>query len=478
MKRYLLLIWILCFLKVDCQPPTKFYRIIGGDGVDKGYSIKETPDYFYIVAGSTTSFGHGSSDAYIILLDTMGQIVWDRTFGGAGADVAKSIVFNPIDSGYIFAGYTNSMGSGGYDVFAARINKSGDLIWQQSYGGFDWDFGNDLIITSDGNIMVCGNSYNGPYPKNNGLILKINMTSGTQMWQKYYGGSEDDEFVKVSLTQDGYYSIVGNSASYGDIYSDFWLFKINQNGDSIRSKTFGTPNKNEEVFDFVEDNYHNLVFCGSYDTSAANSGRNVSYVVKTDLDGVFLLDAKFPGGFTDDDKFLSISNSRNADLYFVSRKVQNNANDIDIQPVIMIYSFVSILAKTHGEANDDIAFETSNTHDNGFIMAGYTLRDKQKNEDVYIIKLNNNLDSAEQVVGITTIKSQISNIIYFYNRKVYFNNPFEEIYSYEVINQYGIIVSKGTTTTQQVNLDPELIEGIYFIEIRGRMDQKLKFINE
>ena len=85
------------------QLSTKFYSKYGGDGRDLGYGGKETfIKKQYIVIGSTSSFGNGSSDAYLFLIDSVGQILWQKSFGGSNADIGKSVIINPIDSGYIF----------------------------------------------------------------------------------------------------------------------------------------------------------------------------------------------------------------------------------------------------------------------------------------------------------------------------------------------------------------------------------------
>ena len=155
----------------------------------------------------------------------------------------------------------------------------------------------------------------------------------------------------------------------GDINGDFWLLKLNNNGDSLDSKRLGNSNKKEIFYDFIEDKNSNLVSCGSYDTSFNNSGKNISYIIKTNLNGNFISDLKHAGGFTDEDKFYSITNSKDGNKYFLSRYVFNGSNSIDIQPILIHdYNYNWIEATTYGGYGIDIVAKVSSTSDNGFLI--------------------------------------------------------------------------------------------------------------
>ena len=242
MKKILFICFIVLGFNLSAQPPSKWYNKFGGSGIDIGYGVKETYERHYIVAGSTSSFGYGATDAYLILVDSMGQKVWDKTYGGVMADVAKAVVVNPVDSGFIFTGYTGSIGNGGYDVFLARTDKNGNLIWQKSFGGLDWDFGNDIVMGPDGNVVICGYTYNSKYGKKDGYILKVNSGTGALMWEKKYGGVEDDEFRAVKVTNDNFIIFTGETKSYADITGDIYFFKTNATGDSVLCKQLGRIN--------------------------------------------------------------------------------------------------------------------------------------------------------------------------------------------------------------------------------------------
>src|SRR6476620_11855973 len=124
MKLLVYILLLFSYLSIHSQPPTKFYTRIGGSGYDNGYDVKQTLDNGYIITGSTSSFGQGNTDLYLLKLDSMGQIKFERAIGNHDNEVGKSIV-QLADSSFVTVGYTNSIGFGGYDVYLIKTDKAG-----------------------------------------------------------------------------------------------------------------------------------------------------------------------------------------------------------------------------------------------------------------------------------------------------------------------------------------------------------------
>jgi hypothetical protein len=156
---------------MNAQPPTRFYTTFGGDGEDIAYGVKQTRDRQYIVVGSTSSFKQTNSDVYLIKVDSMGFSLWQKSYGGNGNDIGKSIVELP-DSGFVMTGFSDSNVNNGFDCYTIRTDKNGNVLWERYFGGDDWDFGNDICVAPDGNIVVVGSTTSFGNGKKDGFVIK------------------------------------------------------------------------------------------------------------------------------------------------------------------------------------------------------------------------------------------------------------------------------------------------------------------
>lgn len=476
MKKILFIWFIILGFNLSAQPPSKWYNKFGGSGIDIGYGVKETYERHYIVAGSTSSFGYGATDAYLILVDSMGQKVWDKTYGGVMADVAKAVVVNPVDSGFIFTGYTGSIGNGGYDVFLARTDKNGTLIWQKSFGGLDWDFGNDIVMGPDGNVILCGYTYNSKYGQKDGYILKVNSITGALIWEKKYGGNNHDVLTSVIYTSDGLISLCGTRTSNG-IDNDFWLLKLSLNGDSILSKSITSSTTNEKCYDFIEDKTNKLIFCGALDTSIAMTEKYSSYAIKTDLNGTFISQTSFTNGAIPDERFHSICNTKSDNTIAMSRKIFQNVFKLNCYIFKAQNDFNYISSPTYGDFEDDELFNIENCSDDGYILVGYTKNYDAISEDVYVLKLDNSTFNSQSIIGIDENTNNAATLgLYFYDQIIRFNNNEHSKIKIDIFDSRGKLILK--TSTNETNLDLSPIQpGIYFAILnKDNSIQKLKFI--
>lgn len=260
---------VTAFISV-AQPPTKFYCTYGGNGYDVGYDVKQTFDGGYIITGSTSSFGQGNTDMYLLKLDSMGQVKFERSFGGLNNEIGKSVVQLSSDSGYVMAGYTSSSGVGGYDMYLVKADKNGNLVWQKTFGGSDWDFAHSLQATTDGGFIIGGTTYSFGNGSADGYVVKTN-ANGDTLWTKTYGGANDDEFKSIIQTADGNYATTGYTKSYNDVDSgDVWVFKLNTTGDTLWRKFYGGSKEdfgNEIIEHPVTSDYYVVGGTRSYGAS-------------------------------------------------------------------------------------------------------------------------------------------------------------------------------------------------------------------
>jgi len=257
--------WII---KLDAKGNIQWNKCFDGNHTDIAYSVTEAHDSGYVVAGLAYSFNGDladftpqelrSADMVIIELNLDGDLIWKKEFGGKGYDEAISIAKTP-DSGYIVAGNTRSANEDTnpnhniMDAWVVKINGTGTLQWEKTYGGRLQDRATSIATTPDGGYIVTGNTRSfSPVVPNKSFnqdawVLKLT-ADGTVKWQKSYGGSDSDSFAASVQTPDGGYVLAGYTNSsdgditkkYGSNYSsDVWVVKLNKTGTMEWQKTLG-----------------------------------------------------------------------------------------------------------------------------------------------------------------------------------------------------------------------------------------------
>jgi hypothetical protein len=149
------MILLLCSSLFAQAPDTLWTRTYGGYDEDLGRSVLQTTDGGYIIAGATLSFGVDSADAYMIKTDSVGNMLWFKTYGGI-RDEGFRAVQETSGSGYIWGGSTNSFGAGAVDFYVIRSDSMGETLWTRTYGGNDWDGIYSLQKTLDGGYILAG----------------------------------------------------------------------------------------------------------------------------------------------------------------------------------------------------------------------------------------------------------------------------------------------------------------------------------
>jgi hypothetical protein len=214
-------------IKTNASGDTLWTRTYGGTGDDEGSSVRQTSDGGYIIAGLTSSFGAGTYYAYLIRTNASGDTLWTRTYGW-GLAAEGSSVRQTSDGGYIVTGYTYPSAPTTYDVFLVKTNSVGDTLWTRAYGGAGADYGYSVRQTTDGGYIVAGTTRLSPNFDVNVYLIKTN-ASGDTLWTSKYGGGADDEGNSVQQTTDGGYIIAGFTNSFGPNYA-VYLIKTDANG--------------------------------------------------------------------------------------------------------------------------------------------------------------------------------------------------------------------------------------------------------
>jgi uncharacterized delta-60 repeat protein len=213
-----------CLMKINSEGDSIWTRTYGGASTDWAFSVEQTNDGGYIIAGYTNSYGSGSSDFYLVKTDSQGNQVWARAYGGLYVEYAYSVQ-QTDDDGYIVAGFTQTFGVNMPNFFMVKTNSFGDSLWSLSYGILgSTDEAYSLQVTDDGGFIMAGFTW----PFNGGskdfLLVRTN-SNGEQLWTRSYGGDDVDNAKSVQQTSDGGYIIAGSTFSYGAGQTDFYLVK-------------------------------------------------------------------------------------------------------------------------------------------------------------------------------------------------------------------------------------------------------------
>ncbi len=181
-----------------------------------GYSVQQTTDGGYIIAGYTYSSGSAGSEVYLIKTDASGHEEWRQTYGGTiDDDYYGYSVQQTTDGGYIIVGKTSDYWGEWSYIYLVKADASGNEEWSRTYGNgsYEYDYGSSVQQTTDGGYIIAGETW----PSGNGDVYLIKTdASGHEEWSQTYGGTSTDHGYSVQQTTDGGYIIAGNSG--GDVY--------------------------------------------------------------------------------------------------------------------------------------------------------------------------------------------------------------------------------------------------------------------
>jgi len=217
-------------IKINNLGDTLWTRTFGGTSDESGSSVYLTGGGGYVITGSTYSFGAGGYDMYIVTTNDSGNIVGNTyTYGGPNGNEYGNCGLQTSDGGYIFCGSTTSFGNGLDDVYVVKTDVSGTIQYQKTFGGASYDQGNALLQTIDGGYIIAGTSQSFGSGNSYVYLLKTDATL-TLNWSWIIGGTSANQGNSVAQTTDGGYIVAGSTQSFGQGGWDIYLIKTDANG--------------------------------------------------------------------------------------------------------------------------------------------------------------------------------------------------------------------------------------------------------
>jgi len=342
-------------------------KTYGGTSDDRAFSMVQTVDGGYALAGDTWSFGAGGSDFWLVKTDSAGNMAWNKTYGGTSDDRAFSMV-QTVDGGYAVAGYA-SLGAGGFDFWLVKTDDNGNMLWNKTYGGTNNDIASSMVQTVDGGYAVAGYTESFGAGGYDFWLVKTD-NAGNMEWNKTYGGTGWDITYSMVPTGDGGYAIAGHTLSFGAGGHDFWLVKTDNAGNMEWNKTYGGTGW-EYAYSLVQTVDGGYAVAGY--TESFGLGGDDFWLVKTDGAGNLQWNETY-GGIADDWAY-SIVQTSNGGWAMVGQTLSFGAGGFDF--------WLIKLAPEEIPATIDIDPDTLNLKSNGeWITAYVTLPEGYLVEDI------------------------------------------------------------------------------------------------
>lgn len=404
MRRIIISITISVLAVADVlysQPEIIWSQTFGGDSNEECRSIIQTADGGFALAGYTNSFGEGQYDSWLVQTDEQGDSLWSATYGQAGYDNCSSIIHTG-DQGLALAGhtrwYSEPVGSyvddiwllctdedgdslwsytydgvlqqcysliqtadGGFalagrtghhehnspheyfgDFFLMRTNETGETLWSQSFDLDDDDICYSVIETADGGFVLAGSASSRIYDRMNAWLVKTNQ-HGEQLWSHNYGGEQHDYYASAAIiqTEDGGFALAGYMYSYDSESLDIWLLRLNADGNSLWSCTFGGEYR-DVASSIIQTEDEGFVLAGT--TESFGAGGTDFWLVRTDADGD------------------------------------------------------SLWSQTYGGEDNEVASALIQTTDGGFVAAGYTDSFGSGQRDYWMVKTSSDPVSVSKII--------------------------------------------------------------------------------
>jgi hypothetical protein len=207
---------------------TKSY---GGGAPDYARTLVQTSDGGYAILGKKIPGWPFSDTSFLWLIktDSAGNMEWNQTYGEEEANDSLQSLVQTSDGGYAMAGSTTAFGAGGSDFWLIKTDSFGNMMWNKTYGGADSDSALDLVQTSEGGYALAGFTNSFGVGETDFWLVKTD-SSGNMQWNQIYGGQSYETAWAIVQTGDGGYALAGSTSSFGAGGHDFWLIKTDEYG--------------------------------------------------------------------------------------------------------------------------------------------------------------------------------------------------------------------------------------------------------
>jgi len=355
--------------------------VIGGEYNENGYAGLQTDDGNFVIFGNTFSYGTGSHDFYFIQVDNMGDTIRTRTYGGIETEYGYDIC-RTYDDGFILAGSTKSYGSGKNDIYIIKTDSTGTLLWSKTIGGTENDIARSVRETADSGLIICGTTSSFGAGYDDVYFIRTDSTGDT-LWTTTIGGAGGETGWAVRETHDNGFIAVGATGSFGDGYSAMYAIRLDSDGDSLWATTYGgtSADYGYSVETTIDKGF---LFAGG--TASSGEGYTDAWLVKTDSLGVIAWENTYGGAY--DDRGYSVTATLDGGylLTGTTESFGSGKNDIFIVKTNPVGD--TLWTAQYGGSDSDYGRKVFQESGTNYIVIGYSYSGSAGGTDMYIGKIS------------------------------------------------------------------------------------------
>lgn len=492
------------------QPAVEWKKSYGGTQYEHIYDVNQTRDGGYIVAGNSDSndgdltSSKGNNDIWVVRTNDTGKILWQKSFGGS-LDEDPGSIQQTSDGGFIMGGASRSDDGdisgniGTWDFWVVKMDSLGNIEWEKNYGGMDEDRIISLQQTNDGGYIAVGNTYSSDVMVTDHIgrldiwVVKLSATGAVE-WKKSYGGTQMDDPTKVLQTADSGYIITAYSDSK-DVHLtknngdwDFWVLKISKTGAIQWQKSYGGSAADYpwSIIQSLEGGYMVIGESKSNDLDVSgNKGDYDYWALKIDDTGNIQWQKTFGGTEWDfgraicqlaDSTYVATGISRSADGDI---KAKRGLSD-DVWTLAFSTTGALLWEKSFGGDGSDYGYCMKTTKDNGVILgcvsssSNKDFLDSKGNGDIWLIKLKGD----EKPTSIYDLSATQEPIMLYPNpaqNKIYIQGATLSANEYSIVDVNGKLIQKEKLATDR-SIDVSALQpGCYWISVSDMQTQQSSF---
>jgi len=461
---------VLCSFHANGQ--VSFFKYFSGTGYDTGQGCAQLEDSSYIITGLSGSFGE-DSEAFLLKLSKDGQYQWSNHYGGNEADWGRRVLYNQ-DLGYYIVGNSNSFSSGDYDAMVVKTDLQGNQLWSKTYGTGNWEQINDAVFASDSGIVMVGMSQSLVGGGSDIYMARLNQ-NGDTLWTKTIGGTGQDVANTIINVEDSMFIVAGQYFNQDSSLVKGFLMKIKQNGEIAWMKQIG-DNGTFGINDITL--FSNRIYAvGSKFDPLLNEHDN--YSGRYELNGDLFSESVY---VNQGDVILDeLSFSGNLTKLYIGYRYENLTNSI-FELDVALGRFDSNIDWDNGPVTiinieEEKAEQIIQTSDGGTFAVGWTKYMESAvygGSNIFALKIGPNdelpittgVQPINTLVSVTEEPTAVTNIYPNPTKDFITVDGIPSPFDFSIFSSLGDLVMQGQSYENSLSLD-FLREGIYFIKIQG-----------